>query len=76
MKTIMIYDQCGAAPLTFYVVKGDKSHLHGSYVNSTECTDGIAEEILAIVESSTPYFDFPILEVEPETVVITTGFLN
>lgn len=40
MKTVLIFDQLLQEPsLSFLVVDGDYSHLHGSYVNSTDCPD-------------------------------------
>lgn len=77
MQTIIIYDQCGEAPLSFYVVDSDRSHLDGTYVNKTENNEANETELLSIVEDEelTGTFHFPEGEMGPETKVIICGFL-
>ena len=45
IKTLMIFDQCGQAPIKFYVLNGDYSHLDGIYVNHSQQDQKLVEEL-------------------------------
>lgn len=79
MKTVMIFDSCGETELRFYVLEGNYSHLNNVYINS--CHDEDLEiELRELLYTET--FDekcnyseqFPIEEINQDTVVIVCGF--
>lgn len=76
-KTVLIYDQCGEAPITFYLVDGDYRHLHGVYVNSTACTEAEIDELNSLTAdpaSMKSFKKFPRKAVLKGAAVITCGF--
>jgi len=82
MKTIVIWDQCGQEPIKFFILKGDKTHLDGIYINNAEQDPELQEELTDMVfdESGNTimkmYKKFPMQTVRrPDTKVITCGFL-
>lgn len=82
MKTVMIYDQCGQDDIKFAVLDGDYSHLNGAYINSTETSDDVAEELSDLLydpESGNNRVEllehFPIDAVKNGAIVIVAGFL-
>ena len=74
MTTIIIYDQCGEAALSFYIIDGDKRHLNGTYVNQTEANEQNEEELLELVKAEGLKV-FPEDVMGPDTHVIICGFL-
>jgi hypothetical protein len=74
MITILIYDQCGEAPITFFVCDGDYRHLNGIYVNGTEDEEKM-DELLSLVDTDNALMVFPEDAMGPDTHVIVAGFL-
>lgn len=75
MKTIVIHDSCGERPLKFFIVDGDKTHLHGVYVNQAEVSEEAEQEVIDIIENNESFDSFPTESVDSDTVVITVGFI-
>ncbi len=75
MKTIVIHDSCGERPLKFFIVDGDKTHLHGVYVGQAGIAEEAEAEVIEIIESAESFDSFPIIAVDSDTVVITVGFI-
>lgn len=75
MKTIVIHDSCGERPLKFFIVDGDKTHLHGVYVGQAGVAEEAEEEVISIIENTESFDAFPIIAVDSDTVVITVGFI-
>lgn len=83
MNTIIIYDQCGAEPLSFYFLEGDYNHLNGIYVNQAaededlqETHEAKQEELMELLKDKEPTKHFPLDKVDPyDTSVIVCGFL-
>ncbi len=81
MKTVLIFDQCGEAPIEFYVLKGDYSRLADVYVNSTEADEALADELNDLFYDAEgkkllkPKKRFPVNAVKNGALVITCGFL-
>jgi hypothetical protein len=79
LKTVLIYDQCGQAPLRFYVLGEDYRHLHGTYINS-DSNDNLQDELSALLgladyPDSRPHLDvFPVDAVKEGAAVIVCGF--
>jgi len=80
MKTIFIYDQCGQATVSFFVLEGDYRHLNNVYVNSLEDEDK-QQEILNLIynEEGTVNVEmlqnFPVEEMRQPCYVVVVGFL-
>jgi hypothetical protein len=82
MNTIIIFDQCGEAPVLFFVVDGDYSYLSGVYINSVSEDDeagiyeGLQDELSLIQEKYPAHAEFPHYNYIPgDTAVIVAGFL-
>jgi len=89
MKTIIIFDQVIEEPIQFMVVNGDYAHLDGKYINSTATSEedsALLNDLLYYPEGHElawyPRRDrlldkFPteIIVNDPDTAVITVGFL-
>ena len=83
MKTIVIWDNCGQSPITFFVVEGDYRHLDGVYINSDDATNEQLDALNALIyqpnESGDYVHDaldrFPTDQFQPGDVVIVAGFL-
>lgn len=75
MNTIIIYDQCGEADITFYIVEGDKSHLNKIYINACDQDEALQDELYELIQKYTAIKDFPIYQIGRETRVIVAGFL-
>lgn len=84
MKTIMIWDTCGAEPIKFAVLDGDYSYLNETYIGEAANTEE-SEAKIAGLEALTldddngrfkiTFLDsFPVHLVEPDTKVIVAGF--
>lgn len=82
MKTVLIFDQLLQEPsLSFLVVDGDYSHLHYSYINSSDCSEENQDTIISLVY--TPEWclvegfttDFPTQAVVEGAKVVVIGFL-
>lgn len=82
MKTVLIFDQLLQEPsLSFLVVDGDYSHLHYSYINSSDCSEENQDTIISLVytpegdlvEGFTT--DFPTQAVVEGAKVVVIGFL-
>lgn len=80
-KTVIIFDQCGEAPIEFYVLNGDYRHLHGVYIN--ECGDeALTEQLLKLLYDfegrklqKKPRNSFPYHAVKAGAFVIVAGFM-
>lgn len=83
MKTILIYDQCGEAPVRFAVLDGDYSRLNRIYVNNIRCDESLCDELSDLVHDKkgheilhfTETFPKEVLLAHPDTKVIVAGFL-
>ena len=85
MKTVIIYDQCGEAAISFLVVDCDCSHLDGCYMNSAECDEDDAEELDKLIHEYGPDGEFirskplmksfPVAAVKKGAKVIVCGFI-
>lgn len=81
MKTILIFDQCGGAPIQFFVLKGDYSHLNKAYINSTDTAESLQDELTDLIYNEAgevkikTYVKFPIKSASlPGAKVIICGF--
>lgn len=45
MKTVLIYDQCGQEDVKFVVIDKDVSHLDGIYINNSENSMELVNEL-------------------------------
>lgn len=82
MKTVLIYDQCGQAPLEFYVLEGDYSHLDKIYINHINHDAKLMDELCDLLYDAetgasllVPELNFPVNAVSKDTKVIIAGFL-
>lgn len=75
MKTIIIWDQCGENPLSFFLVEGDLNHLNGTYLNSVDSDEDNEAQLLEITEGAPALDSFPTEEVLKGAQVIVCGFL-
>ncbi len=81
MKTVLIYDQVGNAPIHFYILEGSYPHLDGVYVNSIKTPKELSDELCDILYNSSgiellvPEDEFPLQAVKDGAIVITCGFL-
>ena len=83
VRTILIYDQCGEAPISFTVLPGDLSHLDKTYINSTRCEEKLQDELMKLLFDDKGRFivkwseKFPrrFLIENPDTKIIICGFL-
>lgn len=81
MNTIFIYNQGFEVPLQYFVLEGDYSHLHGTFINCEEDEEKLEElnSILGYDEDGYPAISmlesFPVPQVTPETIVIEVGFI-
>lgn len=81
MRTVVIWDSCGMEALCWFVVEGDKSHLHGHYVNSTETPYEIGEEVNSLGYNEEGQFmqekntDFNAMPRDADVKIIVCGFL-
>lgn len=76
-QTVLIFDQCGEAPLKFYLVEGDYTRLHGVYINSTENTQEQIDELNELIDDPSllkTFTKFPRKAVVNGAAVITCGF--
>lgn len=82
-NTIIIWDQCGENPITFFWTEGDYSKLAGTYINSGEDED--KEEALNVLLAWDKGSGEPTLETfeyfphnkykAGETAIIVCGFV-
>lgn len=88
MKTVVIWDMCGEAPIKYFITDGDLSQLDGLYINTyTEKTpEGRKKEKLLIELFKLTYDKkgnflpalldaFPVQAVKDGAQVIVAGFL-
>ena len=81
MKTIMIYDQCGVAPIQFFILDGDYSHLDNIFINEAADNTDLQDELGSLVYDDNGktklkvYKKFPLkTAAKPGTKVIVAGF--
>jgi hypothetical protein len=84
VETVIIYDQVGQEDISFLVVPGDVSHLHGTYINYSSDYENIDEldkliykynekgEYIGIKPRLT---EFPVDAVKRGAKVIVCGFM-
>jgi hypothetical protein len=88
MKTVVIWDTCGAETIHFFILDGDLSRLNGLYINTyTEKTPEGRKKEKLLNELSKLTYDkkgnflqkllpaFPVDEVKAGALVIVAGFL-
>ena len=91
MKTIVIWDQCGQADISFFVVQGDKSHLNNLYIGGyiTEEQEDEINQMIAYNDDGNPQvkmlMQFPTYELsyinngrtvfDFDVKIITCGFI-
>lgn len=88
MKTVVIWDMCGEAPIKYFIADGDLSRLNGLYINTyTEKTPEGRKKEKLLMELSKLTYDkhgtflhalldtFPIQAVKDGAQVIVAGFL-
>ena len=80
MKTVIIYDQCYEAPLSFYVVDGDYSELNGVYGNSVKSDEIAQGNLFKLVfnedwTQKPALAEFPVEAVKAGAIVIVAGFI-
>lgn len=79
MKTVLIYDQVNAAPISFIVIEGDYRHLDGIYINVSD-EEELVNELANLlytkdgVEKFTSSSVFPHADVIGGAFVIVVGF--
>ena len=79
MRTIAIFDQCGEAPLSFFVSEKNLAHLDKVYVKHTEFPQTLQDELTDILYDENGALkvslteDFPVLTGDYN--VIVCGFL-
>ena len=82
MRTVLIFDQCGAEALEFYVLDGDYRHLAGVYVNSCEGNQKKQDELSDLLydpdtgeKRKKARHKFPVKAVRAGASVVVCGFI-
>ncbi len=84
MKTVLIYDQLGQAPLGYLVLKGDHSYFDGVYLNSVPATkeaERLQEKLSKLMyddkgqERHILRSKFPVKAVREGAKVVVCGFI-
>lgn len=82
-RTICIYDQCGESSLSYFVLKGDYSHLDGIYINGSD--EEKEDELHSLLYAKNRVkvkmfttFPYDVFEKYPvkEVKVIVVGFIH
>jgi hypothetical protein len=82
-NTVVVWDSCGADPISFFVVTGrDISYLNGKYVNHEDNPDFINTHLKKLVYGEDGMLAvemlaaFPVDEVKAGATVIVCGWLQ
>lgn len=85
MKTILIFDQCGDAPIQFAVLQGDYSRFSKVYIGTNsddESEVALQDELYDLMYDSKGklkvdmYQTFPINSFDLNTAVVVCGFVS
>ncbi len=77
----MIWDSLGESPIQFLIFEKDLSHLNGVYINSVTSDEKLQDEVNSLnydndgQQLKTPLNEFPIKEINSETIVIICGVI-
>jgi hypothetical protein len=70
-KTVVIWDTCGEAAVSFYICEGNLSHLDGTYVNDGDSPEADTDAIQTAIDEGQRRRDFPLDEVkDPEEEIV------
>ena len=81
MKTVLIYDQCGEAPVSFLVLEGDYTHYDKVFINSTESDEKLQDKLSRLMYDKDGQLrhkmrsKFPHAAVRAGAKVIVCGFI-
>lgn len=81
MKTIVIFDQCGQEPLSFFISQKNLTSLDNVYINASNTSKKKEEKALALIYNKDGKLkpkmleSFPVDKVDADTKVITIGFI-
>lgn len=85
MKTILIFDQCGDAPIQFFVLDGDYSRFNKVYIGTNSDDEEevkLQDEVYDLLYNEKgrlkldPYPNFPTNSFDHNTAVVVCGFAS
>jgi hypothetical protein len=82
MNTIIIWDECGESPITFFSLEGDLSKFDKIYINSTNSDEALSAELSELLYDQDSgqikeiqLDKFPTADITKETKIIVAGFI-